>query len=239
MHVFYAPEISKTSCLPQDESYHAIRVLRLRKDSLIHIVDGFGGFYEGTIRTEDSSATAVKILQEHQNYGARDYSLHLFLAPTKNTDRFEFFLEKAVEMGVDEITPMECEHSERFKLRADRLNRIVISAMKQSSKAFKPKLNPLTSFPSALEKASGRKGIAHCASNSKIHIKAFISDLGVSNERDIGIFIGPEGDFSAAEIQAAESSGCIGISLGSSRLRTETAGLVACYAVHYELDTIS
>jgi 16S rRNA (uracil1498-N3)-methyltransferase len=238
MHVFYAPEISKTNCLPDDESYHAIRVLRLKKDALIYMVDGLGGFYEGTIQSQDPSATIVKIIKEQQNYNARDYRLHILLAPTKNVDRFEFFLEKAVEIGVDEITPLVCEHSERYKLRDDRLERIIISAMKQSYKAFKPRLNPLTSFSSAIESASGINGIAHCESNSKIHINKFLEKVK-EIRRDIGLFIGPEGDFSSDEIQAAENKGFIGISLGSSRLRTETAGVVACYAVHYELGLIS
>jgi len=237
MHVFYAPEISRTHCLPEDESYHAIRVLRLRKNELIYVVDGLGGFYEACIVTEDSSATSLDILKEQQNYGARDYSLHIYLAPTKNTDRFEFFLEKAVEIGVEEITPLICEHSERFKLRMDRLERIVVSAMKQSYKAFKPKLNQQTSFSSALKTLSGLNGIAHCSDKPKVHIRKFIE--GAKAGGRIGIFIGPEGDFSSNEIQAAEKEGLIGISLGSSRLRTETAGLVACYAVNYELGIIS
>jgi 16S rRNA (uracil1498-N3)-methyltransferase len=235
MHVFYAPEISKTNCLPTEESYHAIRVLRLRKDTLIHVVDGFGGFYEAMIQSDDSKATEVKIVREEQNFGARNYQLRIFIAPTKNTDRFEFFLEKAVEIGVDEITPLLCEYSERFKLRTDRLERIIISAMKQSYKAFKPKLNALTSFSLAIEQASGINGIAHCAANPKVHMRNFIK----KDMKDIGLFIGPEGDFSSGEIQAAVNSGFIGISLGSSRLRTETAGIIACYAVHHELDLIS
>lgn len=235
MHVFYAPEISRTNYLPKDESYHAIRVLRLRKNTIINIIDGSGGFYEALIQTEDSLATAVYITSEQQNFGARNERLHIYLAPTKNSDRFEFFLEKAVEIGVDEITPMVCEHSERFKLRTERLERIIISAMKQSFKAFKPKLNPLMPFSSALEAASGTNGIAHCANNSRVHIRKFLEDAG----KDFGIFIGPEGDFSSNEIQVAESKGFIGISLGSSRMRTETAGIVACYAAHYGQNVIA
>jgi 16S rRNA (uracil1498-N3)-methyltransferase len=239
MHIFYAPEISKTNCLPQEESYHAIRVLRLRKNALIHIVDGYGGFYEASIQIEDSSAAGVVILKEHQNYGFRNYNLHIYIGPTKHMDRFEFFIEKAVEIGVDEITPLECEHTERFKLRVDRLEKIIITAMKQSYKAFKPKLNPLTPFSSAIEVRTGINGIAHCASNSKVHIKQFLSQAKINGESNIGIFIGPEGDFSSQEIQAAENKGCIGISLGSSRLRTETAGVIACYAVNSELGSTS
>jgi 16S rRNA (uracil1498-N3)-methyltransferase len=240
MHVFYAPEISRTHCLPQDESYHAIRVLRLRKGSLIHVVDGFGGFYEASIITEDSSSVTLNILKEQQNFGARNFRLHLALAPTKNIDRFEFFLEKAVEIGVDEITPLSCEHSERFKLRMDRLERIVISAMKQSYKSFKPILNPVTSFSSAIEKAEGINGIAHCANNSRVHIKKFLeTNKDTAASRNVNLFIGPEGDFSSEEIQAAENKGFIGISLGSSRLRTETAGVVATYAVQFEFGITS
>jgi 16S rRNA (uracil1498-N3)-methyltransferase len=239
MHVFYAPEISRTHCLPQDESYHAIRVLRLRKGTLIHIVDGIGGFYEAGIVTEDSSSVTLNILKEQQNYGARNFRLHLALAPTKNTDRFEFFLEKAVEIGVDEITPLSCEYSERFKLRMDRMDRIIISAMKQSYKAFKPILNPVTSFSSAIEIASGINGIAHCASNPRIHIKEFLETNKGRENRNVNLFIGPEGDFSSKEIQAAENKGFIGISLGSSRLRTETAGVIAAYAVQFEFGITS
>jgi 16S rRNA (uracil1498-N3)-methyltransferase len=242
MHVFYAPEISKTLRLPQDESYHAIRVLRLRLGALIHVVDGSGGFYEAKIQTEDSASVALLIIKEQQNYGARNFHLHLALAPTKNTDRFEYFLEKAVEIGVDEITPITCEHSERFKLRMDRLERIVISAMKQSYKAFKPKLNALTDFSSALENVEGLNGLAHCADIPRVPIKQFLYGFGHrANDLSgrINVFIGPEGDFSPDEINAAEGRGFTGISLGSSRLRTETAGVVACYAVHHELGITS
>ncbi len=202
------------------------------------MVDGFGGFYEAMIQTEDPAAVALIIIKEQQNYGARNFRLHIALAPTKNTDRFEYFLEKAVEIGVDEITPLTCQHSERFKLRMDRLDRIVFSAMKQSYKAFKPKLNALTDFAIAIENAEGLNGIAHCADIPKVHIKQFLSGLqNRTNELPcrINIFIGPEGDFSPEEIMAAESKGFSGISLGASRLRTETAGVIACYAVHHEL----
>jgi 16S rRNA (uracil1498-N3)-methyltransferase len=234
MHVFYAPEISKTLCLPNDESYHAIRVLRLRKDAVIHIIDGSGGFYEASILTEDTSATKVKLTKEQQDFGARNYRLDVFLAPTKNMDRYEYFIEKAVEIGIDEITPITCDHSERFKLRMDRLDRIIISAMKQSYKAAKPKLNALTSFSSAIDSVSGINGIAHCTEKARIHIKSFLEGEKIKRGKKIGIFIGPEGDFSSDEIKAAENKGIIGISLGSSRLRTETAGIVACYAVSHE-----
>ena len=235
MHVFYAPEISRTQCLPPDESYHAIKVLRLRHGELIHVVDGAGGFYEAQINTEDSNSVSLNIIREQQNYGARKFHLHLALAPTKNSDRFEYFLEKAVEIGIDEITPIECEHSERFKLRMDRLERIVVAAMKQSYKAFKPVINPLTSFSSAIENAQGIKGLAHCENIPRISINKLLETFN-SSENKINLFIGPEGDFSQNEIKKAENLGFKGIILGNSRLRTETAGVVACFAVNYELD---
>lgn len=237
MHVFYAPAVSETFSLPPEESYHAIRVLRLRKDALIHVVDGMGGFYEACIESDDPAAVRLKILHELQNYGSRNYRLRLFLAPTKEMDRFEFFVEKAVEIGIDEITPLVCEHSERFKLRMDRLDRIIVSAMKQSYKAFKPLLNPLTEFSPALKLNSGMNGIAHCENRPKLQIKEFLQKTRLIKGNDIGIFIGPEGDFSPAEIQAAEDLGFTGINLGSSRLRTETAGIIACHAVYYELSS--
>jgi 16S rRNA (uracil1498-N3)-methyltransferase len=238
MHVFYAPHVSKTLTLPEDESYHAIRVLRLRQDALIHVIDGSGGFYEAKIQNEDPRSVSLQIISERQNYGARNFRLHLAIAPTKNTDRFEYFLEKAVEIGVDEITPLVCEHSERIKLRMDRLERIIISAMKQSYKACRPILNPLTQFSAAIDAAAGINGIAHCAGNTRINIKEFLRSQ-ISVEKTLGLFIGPEGDFSQAEIEAAEHKGFFGINLGSSRLRTETAGVVACYAVNYELGITS
>lgn len=227
MQVFYAPDILNRLTLPAEESAHAVRVLRLRKGDRLHILDGAGSLFEARLLDENRDSAAVEIIKHWQEYERRPYLLHLAVAPTKNTDRFEYFIEKAVEIGVDSIIPILCEHSEKIKLRHDRLERIIISAMKQSYNAFKPVLHELTPFSDALKLAGGAKSIAHCAPGEKKHIREV-----VSGEKEISLFIGPEGDFSEEEIGEALACGFTAITLGQSRLRTETAGVVACYAVN-------
>jgi 16S rRNA (uracil1498-N3)-methyltransferase len=225
MHVFFAPDVAISKALPQDESFHAIQVLRLRKGATIFVIDGLGGFYEARLLDENPKNTSLEIIRIEKEYGHRPYRLHMAVAPTKNMVRFEFFLEKTVEIGIDEITPLVCEHSERFRLRMDRLERVIISSMKQSYQAFKPIINPMTLCPDALNAAQGTKLIAHCRDFPRRHIKD-----AIGNSREITLFIGPEGDFSTDEVIQAMNLGFIGIDLGSSRMRTETAGVVACYA---------
>ncbi|WP_455170423.1 RsmE family RNA methyltransferase, partial [Aegicerativicinus sediminis] len=157
------------------------------------------------------------------------YYLHILIAPTKNIDRFEWFLEKSTEIGVSEITPIICDNSERKIIKIDRCERIIESAMKQSLKSYKPKLNDLTDFQSALELfKSNQVLIAHCEPQERVLLKDVVEP-----SKNYTILIGPEGDFSSKEIENALSKGCKPISLGDSRLRTETAGVVACHSVNF------
>jgi 16S rRNA (uracil1498-N3)-methyltransferase len=170
----------------------------------------------------------VEVTKTIVGFGKRNHYLHLAVAPTKNTDRFEWFLEKATEIGVDEITPILCEHSERKVIKDDRLEKVVISAMKQSLKAYLPKLNPLTPLKDLLNaEFEGKKFIAHCYDLDKRELK---NELTESSSHLV--LIGPEGDFSEEEIQLAITQQFIPVSLGESRLRTETAGVVACHTVN-------
>lgn len=225
MQIFYAPDLNGTFyTLSEEESKHCIRVLRLNQGDNITLVDGKGGLYQTRITDTNPKKCRVEVYQSYQNYQKRSFSLHVAIAPTKNIERFEWFLEKATEIGVDEITPLLCEHSERKVINAERLNKIIISAMKQSVKAFLPKLNELTTIHQFCDRYSDpSKFIAHCHSSNLIPIKNKII-----KGQNITILIGPEGDFSSVEIVEAKNAGFTEVSLGNSRLRTETAGIVAC-----------
>ncbi|WP_257669839.1 16S rRNA (uracil(1498)-N(3))-methyltransferase [Parapedobacter tibetensis] len=230
MQLFYTPEIlpqHKAFVLNEEESKHAIRVLRLSSGQQINLVDGRGGRYTAVIMDAHPKRTVLEIVDVSINVGKRPYYLHIAIAPTKNIDRVEWFLEKATEVGIDEITPIICEHSERKDIRLDRLNKVMVSAMKQSMKAYHPKLNESMKFTEFIGAASdGQKFIAHCADSDK----AYPSQLAHPSDR-YTILVGPEGDFSASEIAGALSAGYQAITLGDSRLRTETAALVACVEV--------
>ena len=229
MHLFYTPDIAgDLYTLNEEESRHCTKVLRLAKGDIIHLTDGRGTFYEATILSTGKTCH-VNITGKRQTAnGKPDYRLHIAIAPTKNIDRFEWFLEKATEIGIDEITPLICEHSERRQLRTDRLEKVITSAMKQSLKAYHPILH---------EPADLRKFIESCREDDAKFI-AFITEntpllqtLCVKGQNPV-ILIGPEGDFSPAEVEMAVSKGFRVVSLGNSRLRTETAGIVACHTVN-------
>lgn len=223
MNIFFAPNISgENYLLDEVESKHCIRVLRLKKSDNIMLVDGKGGMYSGIISNPDPKKCLIEIVNHTPGFEKRNYSLHVAIAPTKNIDRFEWFIEKAVEIGIDEITPLLCEHSERRSLNPERLEKIIVSAMKQSLKAYKPVLNNLTNFDAFCKKAiNGEKFIAHCEESQKL----FLGNE-LAQGKDYVVLIGPEGDFTANEIEIAKANGYREISLGNSRLRTETAGVV-------------
>ena len=225
MNIFYCPEILKgQNFLDKEESAHAIRVLRMKQGNDLTIVDGQGGFYLSKITNANPNQCVFEIIEKKENFGKRNCFLHIAFAPTKNMDRTEYFLEKATEIGIDEITFLNCEKSERRILKIERTEKIVVSAMKQSIKAFLPKLNEITDFKKFIQSQNaGSKFIAHCNEGEKISFK----DV-VRNNKNILILIGPEGDFSSDEIKFANENGYISITLGNSRLRTETAGIVAC-----------
>ena len=229
MHIFYIPDISGEMIkLDPDESKHAIRVLRLEKGSVVRAVDGKGGYYTAEIINPDYKNCCLKITGRIQEYEKKKFYLHIGIAPTKSIDRFEWFIEKSAEIGIDEITPLLTEHSERKKSIPDRLEKILISAIKQSVKAYMPKLNGLTNFNDLINDCKpGKKYIDHCTGETKPHLKDVIQ-TGSDNL----ILIGPEGDFSPDEIERANHNGFKSVSLGPSRLRTETAGVVACHIVN-------
>ncbi len=233
MQLFYIPNISGSEViLSETESKHAIRVLRLTVNSEVQVIDGKGGFYEAVISDAHPKKCKLLITNSIQEFDKRNFKLHIAIAPTKNIDRFEWFLEKCTEIGINEITPLLSEHSERKVIKPERLEKILISAMKQSLKAYLPKLNPITSFEEfILNSKFENKYIAHCYEGEKIHLKNTII-----KGNDILVLIGPEGDFSLEEIEMAKQNGFLEVSLGMARLRTETAGVVACHIANLNND---
>ncbi len=227
--IFFTPDIEgKTYTLNEEESGHAVRVLRLKAGDEITLVDGRGGWYRTKITDPHHKQCVAEVIEEQREYGKRPYTLHMAVAPTKNIDRFEWFVEKSVEIGIDEITPLLCERSERKQIQPDRIRRIMIAAMKQSKKAYLPRLNGMVSFDDWIKTVNGNGFIAYCGEGDKQSLKA-VYRAG----QNAVIAIGPEGDFSPSEVETALMQGFIGISLGSSRLRTETAGVAACHAVYF------
>ncbi len=229
MHLFYSPEItSDTFTLSQEESKHCLKVLRLNTGDTVHLTDGKGNLYQTRIIDADTKKCSLEIQEIKEEYGKRKYKIHLAVAPTKNINRYEWFLEKATEIGIDEITPIICEHSERRVIKPERLNKVIIAAMKQSLKAYLPVLNPAMSFKDfAGKNFDSEKYIAYCSDKYRDNLK----DL-YKKQKDSVIMIGPEGDFSEQEINTTIKSGFKPVSLGPERLRTETAALVACHTVN-------
>lgn len=227
MTLFYVPNLAIANVLPEEESLHAVKVLRLQAGDLIIVVDGVGGYYKAKITLAHHKRCAFEILESQPEFGKRDYKLHIAIAPTKNMERLEWFVEKATEIGIDEITPIICRFSERKMVKYERLEKIIVSAAKQSVKAYFPKLNSQCSFEDLMTNyQASQKFIAHCYEQNK---RLFQTEISKSS--DVLILIGPEGDFSEEEVQKAVALGFIPVSLGESRLRTETAGVVACHTV--------
>jgi len=229
MQLFYVPNITGTEViLKETESKHAVRVLRLVVGNRIHLVDGKGGFYKVEITDANPKKCRLQIIQSEKGFGKRNFKLHMAIAPTKNMDRFEWFLEKATEIGIDEITPIISEHSERKIIKPERPEKILVAAMKQSVKAYLPKFNSLTSFADFIQETKiQNKFIAHCNTGEKKHLKNAVVPGG-----EVLVLIGPEGDFSEQEVAQARNLGIEEVTLGPSRLRTETAGVVACHIVN-------
>ena len=226
MHIFYTPDISSDSyTLSETESKHCIRVLRLEKGDEITLVDGRGGFFSAEISDPNPKHCTVNVVKSELNFGLRNFQVHVAIAPTKNIERIEWFLEKATEIGIDRVTPLLCRYSERKEIKTDRLEKVMVSVMKQSLKAFLPHLDPLTRFNDFVSQSyNGQKFIAHCEEQQR---DLLISKI-LPDEKYL-ILIGPEGDFSSEEIELAIQAGFHPVSLGESRLRTETAGIVACH----------
>jgi 16S rRNA (uracil1498-N3)-methyltransferase len=230
MHIFYTPDInSDTYILNEEESRHCVKVLRLESGSMLQLVDGKGGFYTAIIEDPHPRRTKIKVLSFQKNYGKRNHYLHIAIAPPKNIERMEWFLEKAAEIGIDEITPLICDRSERREIKTERLNKVITSAVKQSIKAYHPKLNEAERFSDfILHHAQSQKFIAHCMDREKFALKEQIK-----LNSDYLVMIGPEGDFTPDELNSAIKQDFIGVSLGNSRLRTETAALEACFEINF------
>jgi 16S rRNA (uracil1498-N3)-methyltransferase len=231
MQIFYAPDISgDTYTLDEKESRHLIRVLRKTRGTCVRLIDGKGNLYEGLINKADQKKCIITVTGVNREFEKRNYRLHIAISPLKNQDRFDWFIEKSVEIGIDEITPLICRNTEKPGIRTERSNNLIISAMKQSLKTNKPILNVATSFNDFIRNNySGTKMIAYC--DESVNRKK-ISDIYVKGENAI-ILIGPEGDFSVDEIKLAIQEAFIPIHLGSSRLRTETAGVAASHSVYF------
>lgn len=231
MHLFYTPDINtSTYTLSEEESKHCIRVLRLVEGDHIFLVDGKGGFFETHIIEAHPKRCMVQVLDVKLNYAQRNYQLHIAISPLKSLDRFEWFLEKATEIGIDEITPIITQRSEKRDLKTERANKIIESAMKQSKKAFHPKLNEAIAFNKFLElDHDAIKLIAHCLDDDK----KSIDDFRKESVKKYLILIGPEGDFTEDEINSAKQKGFIPLSLGEARLRTETAAIKAAALVSF------
>ncbi len=228
MQLFFCNNIQAgIAILSPEESGHCIRVLRLAKGDLVKLIDGTGTSYDAEITIPDSKKCELKIIKSFTTPSPRNYKIHIAIAPTKNIDRFEWFVEKAVEIGVDAITPVICERSERRVLKTDRLHKLIISTMKQAMILNYPRLdelNNLDSFFKSLGNQTENRFIAHCfPEEKKLLSKAILPD------KDVIILIGPEGDFTQNEVKRAISNHFLPVSLGTNRLRTETAGIVACH----------
>ena len=229
MHLFYSPDITPSEyTLSEEESRHCEKVLRLGVGDSIHLVDGRGGMYRAQIIQTGRRCT-VRIEQHTEDFERLPYRLTMAVAPTKNIDRYEWFAEKATEVGIHRIIPIECAHSERRVIKTERIDKIVVSAMKQSLKAYKPEVDELTPFKHVLNMPfEGKRLIAHCEPTERIPLR----DVVTAGE-DVLLLIGPEGDFSHEEIEAARAAGFTEVTLGDMRLRTETAALAGVMYVSF------
>lgn len=228
MHVFYTPDIATSCELPEEEAGHCLRVLRLTMGDEVMLTDGKGSFYKAVISAATGKRCQVKVVEELPQEKGWNGWLHVAMAPTKNMDRTEWFVEKATEIGFDELTFLNSRYSERKVIKPERVEKILVSAVKQSLKASKPVLHEMTDFNKFIaQDFKGQKFICHCNEGEKKLLKEVI----VPGE-DAVILIGPEGDFSEEEVAKALSCGFQPISLGKSRLRTETAALVAVHTLN-------
>lgn len=228
MYLFYTPDIDRFQYLSEEESGHAVRVLRYGVGDEILLTDGRGSTYKAVITSAHPRRCEFRVLTSEKQQRGHDFHLHIAIAPTKNIERLEWMVEKCTEIGVDEITPLLCRFSERKQLRIDRLEKIILSAAKQSLTPYLPVLHDLTPYDEFIRShrpdERAQCFIAHCYESDKRLLRSEIQP-----GKDITVLIGPEGDFSEQEVQDALQIGYLPVSLGKSRLRTETAGVVACH----------
>ena len=229
MQLFYNPNINETTesfSFDKEESKHIIKVMRKKGGDILHVTNGLGFLFTTEIIVGSDIKCTVKIVSFEKSPLPK-YQLHLAVAPTKMNDRYEWFLEKATEMGISEITPIICDHSERKFVKTDRFDKIIQSAMKQSLQVYLPKLNEPITFKEFLKTTpDGLLLIAHCEETDKKTLKSVLKP----NEK-VTLLIGPEGDFSIKEIALALEKKYVPVSLGNTRLRTETAAIIACHSV--------
>ena len=226
---FYSPQIYEDSInLPEDEAHHALKVLRKHKGDKIVVVDGNGGWYECVIESEDIQNCRLLIEDKQEKFGLQEHYIHIGIAPLKSHDRVEWFVEKVVEIGVQEISFILTDQSERKNIKLERILKRTISSMKQSLKAYLPKINdiiPIKDF--VIDSSNAEKFIGYVKDDQRSHL--FQTANSNSN---YCILIGPEGGFTSSEFNAAQDIGFLSVSLGDSRLRTETAGLAACHILN-------
>jgi 16S rRNA (uracil1498-N3)-methyltransferase len=224
VNLFYQPLIADGILhLDEEESRHCVKVLRKQSGDAIKVTDGKGVFYEALIKKADSSQCTFDIVSRSPEK-QRGFRIHMAVSPTKNTDRIEWFVEKSVEIGIDEITLIECKNSERSHIKTERLRKVAISAMKQSVRAVLPVINDVTQFDEILNVNANQKFIAYVDSTNPAHL---INEANTGNS--YLVLIGPEGDFTNTELEAAISKDFTKVSLGESRLRTETAAIASCH----------
>jgi len=228
MLLFYAPDIAGHPQLPEPEAQHCLKVLRMHAGDIVYLTDGKGNFYKAGIAEAHPKHCRLDILEIIPQQPSWKGQIVIAIAPTKNIERTEWFAEKATEIGIDRIAFLNCRFSERKEIKPERVNKILVSAMKQSLKARLPELQAMTDFKKFIMQAfEGQKFIAHCYPGEK----GLLSKVYRPNE-NVLVLIGPEGDFSEEEIELAIKQGFVPVSLGESRLRTETAALAACQIIH-------
>lgn len=237
MELFYSQDIEGGICrLDHDESGHCIRVLRHRAGDEISVIDGRGTLHKCRITSDSHKGVEAVVVESVSDWGSHPYKLHLAVCPTKNNDRFEWFAEKACEMGFDELSPVIGDHSERRVLKTARVEKILVSAAKQSLKAAVPVVNEPVSvkeFIAANAAKNGLKMIAYCFDDERVPRRSIKDVLDGYDGTDVTVMIGPEGDFSHEEAELALQAGFIPVHLGASRLRTETAAISAAAAVYF------
>ena len=237
MEIFWTDRIEAGLCLlGEEESAHGVRVLRHREGDNVCVIDGAGAMYECVLSQASPKAAVARIEKANPGWGSHPYRLEMAVCPTKNIDRYEWFVEKATEVGADRFVPVIGEHSERKVLKTERLRRIVLSAAKQSLKAAVPEIaEPLTvkEFIASVADSSALKMIACCFEDESHPRTSVMQALSGTDRREYIVLIGPEGDFSREEVRLAIEAGFIPVHLGESRLRTETAALAAVFAAYY------
>lgn len=233
LHLFYAPDLSATHELPKDEAVHACRVLRMQEGDELMATDGCGHLFTTSITEASQKRCRVKIEEVEDVVQDWKGQISLAIAPTKNMDRIEWMAEKATEIGLNELTLLHCERSERRVVKSERVDKILVAATKQSHKCWKPQLNELIGFKKFVaEERAGQKFIAHCYADEDVSVEAVELYGQVKAEEDTLVLVGPEGDFSIEEVEYAIAHGFLPIRLGKSRLRTETAGVVAVHTMY-------